>query len=50
MPLLLGGGHTPSIIPKPELRGDSLSKPQFKVTNWRVGRYNLPRGMDTIAF
>ena len=32
-----------TIIPKPELRGDSLTKPHFGVTNRRFGHCNLPR-------
>ena len=31
------------IITKPELFGIPDPKPAFGVTNWRVGRYNLPR-------
>ena len=43
--LLIYSGQI-TIIPKPELRGfwgDSLTKPPFKVTNRRFGRYNLLR-------
>ncbi len=38
--------HVGSFPAAPELRafwGDSLTKPPFELTNWRFGRYNLPR-------